>query len=108
MKKAAIALCGLLVAGYLWAQSATNTGQQVTSWTFTNFPLYGVEVTPADATALARPMAIRADADGAVTATCQGSSTAITLNLVAGEFFPCQVRIVADTGTDAITIHGFY
>jgi hypothetical protein len=73
--------------------------------------LYGVVVTPTDATALTRPMAIRVNADGAVSATCAGdgvSGTALTLTLVAGEFFPCQVIEVNNTGTDEITIHGFY
>jgi hypothetical protein len=88
-----------------------QTQGQADRWTLTNFPLYGAAVTPTDSLALNPPRSIRADADGAVTATCVGqgiSGTAITLNLVAGEFFPCQVIEVQDTGTDAITIHGFW
>ena len=94
-----------------FGQSSSNIGTVLPSWTLTGFPLYGVAVTPTDDTALAQPMTIRPDADGAVTATCAGqglAGTAITLTLVAGEFFPCQVIEVLDTGTDAITIHGFY
>lgn len=96
----------LAVAGYVGAQSTTTQY----AWQVTNFPLYGVAVTPSDDTDLDYAMAIRADADGAVTAACVGSGAAneITLNLVAGEFFPCQVIRVYDSGTDAITIHGFY
>jgi len=99
------------VAGYIHAQTSGNIGQTVPSWTYTNFPLYGAVVTPTDATALARPMSIRANTAGAVNATCVGdgvAGTALTLTLAAGEFFPCQVIEVNDTGTDAITIHGFY
>lgn len=105
------AVAAMLAAGVIYAQSASNQGSQVSSWTFTTFPLYGVAITPHDSTRLSQPMAARADADGAVTARCSGdgpSGTALTLNLVAGEFFPCQVIMVLDTGTDAITIHGFY
>jgi len=104
-------VAALLVGGSLFAQSANNIGAVVPTWTYTQFPLFGVVVTPTDATALARPMSIRVNADGAVNATCVGqgvSGTALTLTLVAGEFFPCQVIEVNDTGTDAITIHGFY
>ena len=101
----------VLAVGYLHAQSASNTGLRVQSWSYTNYPIYGVAITPHDTDELAFPMAIRPDADGAVTAVCSGNdavAAAITLTLVAGEFFPCQVIIVLDTGTDAITIHGFY
>ncbi len=101
----------LAVAGFALAQSAVNSGTTLPTWTYTNFPLYGTAVTPTDGAALSQPMSIRADANGAVSATCAGdgvSGTSLTLNLVAGEFFPCQVIEVNDTGTDAITIHGFY
>lgn len=100
-----------LVSVYLWAQSASNSGQPVATWSFTNFGLYGAVVTPADGTALDPPRTIRADAAGTVTATCAGNGlagTAITLELVAGEFFPCQVVELQATGTDANTFHGFY
>jgi hypothetical protein len=113
MKNVAIALCVIMLAaaaGRLYAQSAGNAGSQVSSWTYTAFPLYGAAVTPNDATRFA-PSNIRADADGAVTARCAGdgpTGTALTLNMVAGEFFPCQVIMVLDTGTDAIAIHRFY
>ena len=109
--KLTVAVLIAAFAGYVYAQTAGNTGQTVPSWVYTNFPLYGAVVTPTDATALARPMSIRANTAGAVSATCAGdgvSGTALTLTLVAGEFFPCQVIEVNDTGTDAITIHGFY
>lgn len=106
----ALGVATLALVSIAGAQSVQRQGV-VDRWAITNFPLFGVAVTPTDSTALAFPMAIRADADGTVTATCVGdglSGTAVTLNLVAGEFFPCQVIEVQDTGTDAITIHGFY
>ncbi len=99
-------LVGSLLAGQIGAQGSRTTGMQVT-----NFPLFGVAVTPSDATVFATPYAIRVDADGAVTARCAGQGAggqSITLEMVAGEFFPCQVVMVLDTGTDSITIHGFY
>jgi hypothetical protein len=99
---------GLSIAAVAWGQSAINNGTQVNTWTFTNFPIFGDEVTPHDTNFLARPTAIRVDADGEVTAACAGNQVSIALNLIAGEFFPCQVIRVYDTGTDAITIHGFY
>lgn len=106
----AVLVAALFVA-FAWGQSSRDPGAQQRTWTYTQFPIYGVAVTPADDTPLAFPMAIRVDADGQVTARCYGggiTGTAIVLNLVAGEFFPCQVISVEDTGTDAITIHGFY
>lgn len=104
-----LALLG--VVGWSWAQTLNVPVSTVSSWAYTNYPLYGVAITPTDSVALSAPMSIRPDADGAVTATCVGQGlggTAVTLNMVAGEFFPCQVIEVQDTGTDAITIHGFY
>ena len=105
-----VAALAAVLSVVAYAQTASNSGATLPSWTYTQFPLYGVVVTPTDSLAL-RPMAIRADADGAVSATCAGDGlggTSFTLELVAGEFFPCQVIEVNDTGTDAITIHGFY
>ncbi len=106
-----VALALLSLVGFVYAQSAINSGQVVNQWAYTNYPLYGVEVTPTDNTALDAPMTIRADAAGQVTARCVGNgigSTVITLNLDAGAFFPCQVITVEDTDTDSISIHGFY
>lgn len=99
-------LLGLLMASLA---GAAGTPDQF-AWQITNFPLYGGVVAQSDTVNLSRPTAIRVDADGAVTAACvgNGGDDEITLNLVAGEFFPCQVIRVYDTGTDAITIHGFY
>ena len=80
----------------------------VDDYNITAFPLFGAVVTPHDTNPLATPGMIRADAAGAVTATCAGNGATLTLNLAAGEFFPCIVSHVLDTGTDAITIHVFY
>jgi hypothetical protein len=101
----------LIIVGALLAGQISAQGSSTEKFTITNFPLFGAAITPSDATVLDPPRAIRADANGAVTARCAGqgrTGTAITLTLVAGEFFPCQVVMVLDTGTDAITIHGFY
>ena len=110
MKNLAIIVLAMLLAGIVGAQSVQSYGAQ-NAFSMTAFPLYGAAVTPHDSTVLTPPRQIRVNADGAVTARCAGQSPggqSITLTLVAGEFFPCQVVQVLDTGTDAITIHGFY
>lgn len=74
----------------------------------TGYPLNGVAVTPDDDNDLATPGYLRADVAGQVKCMPQIGSTAIIVNLAAGEFFPCMVRRVYDTGTDAITLHLFF
>jgi hypothetical protein len=107
MKNIAIVVLALLIAGVVGAQTVANRGT-VQTWTITNYPRQGVAVAEHDTNAVDPPMAIRADTAGAVTARCVDSASNITLNLVAGEFFPCQVDLLLDTGTDAIAFHGFY
>lgn len=91
----------------LFAQR-TAPVQEKAAYEVTMYPNYGVAITPHDTNLLTEVAAIRADSAGAVTARCVGSASTIVLNLAAGEFFPCVVNLVPDTGTDAITIHGFY
>lgn len=100
----------VLVATVALSQSTTSPPAPNPNYTITSFPLFGALVTPSDTVPLTTPGQIRADADGAVTAVCVGNVLAddITLALVAGEFFPCVVSYVLDTGTDAITLHVFY
>jgi hypothetical protein len=98
-----------LSASYLGAQSVRNYGTQ-SEFALTAYPLYGVAVAESDTTQWDPPIMVRADTAGAVTARCVGggaAATAIVLNLAAGEFIPCQVVMVLDTGTDAIAFHGF-
>ena len=77
-------------------------------WTLTGYPLHGSLVTPHDTNDLAVPGYVRANEAGDVTAIPFHGAAAITLALAAGEFFPCLVSRVLDTGTDPITIHVFY
>ena len=74
----------------------------------TGYPIHGEIVTPDDDADLPRPGYVRADAEGAVTVIPYGSTASISLTLVAGEFVPCLVKRVLDSGTDAITLHVFY
>lgn len=90
------------------ADRTAQTIQTVAQYTYAAFPLYGGLVTQSDVSNLPEPGFIRADADGAVTAICFGNTSEITLNLVKGEYFPCLVKKVLDTGTDAIVLHVFY
>lgn len=108
MRYLAVILLALLVAGAS-AQSAKTIAPN-DHYTITAFPLFGALVTPSDTVALSVPGAVRADADGAVTVVCVGNPIAspITLTMVAGEFVPCLVSYVFDTGTDGITLHVFY
>lgn len=94
----------------LGQSSSQNPGAQATEFTITNYPLYGTLAAQSDTANFNSPRALRADAAGAVTISCWNGTVAnsITLNLVAGEFVPCQVRRLWNTGTDAITIHMFY
>lgn len=109
MKKLILVAVALLVAGYAYAQgrSTRNIGQ-VGEFSITNFPIQGAVATQSDSVNFTAPSAIRADADGTVTVTCWASGNSITLELVAGEFVPCQVIRLWDTGTDAITLHRFW
>ena len=77
-------------------------------FSITGFPLYGVVVTPDDNQDLSMPGYIRVDTAGVITAQPYGGGDTIVCNLVAGEFFPCMVTRVYDTGTDDIVIHCFY
>lgn len=108
MRRVLIAALLMGVAVFASADRSAVRLQPVDQYAITSFPLYGSAVTPNDSADLAEPGFIRPDADGAVTATCFGSTSSITLNMVAGEYFPCLVKRVYDTGTDAITIHVFY
>lgn len=82
--------------------------QAVDQYSITGYPLYAAAVTPSDSADLAEPGFIRADAAGQVTVLCYGSTASVALNLVAGEFVPCLVKRVYDTGTDSIVLHVFY
>ena len=79
-------------------------------YTITGFPLKGAVVTPSDTDPLDFPGTVRVNADGQITVVPAGNAVAdtITLDLLAGEFVPCLVSHVMDTGTDAIVIHVFY
>ncbi len=103
-----IVLC--LVAMAALSQSSTTRIGVVDDYNITAYPLYGAVAVQHDTNPLAHPGMLRVDAAGAVTAVCWGNTLAqaITLNLVAGEFFPCVVTYLLDTGTAAITIHVFY
>lgn len=95
----------------LLAQSSSeNPGESVESYSVTNYPLYGTLAAQSDSADFNTPRALRADAAGQVTVSCWRGTVAnsIELNLAAGEFVPCQVRRLWDTGTDAIAIHMFY
>jgi len=105
---AALVALNLVAAGAIAQDRSTQTETKPYTWSIGGFPFYGALVTPNDSTDLPEPGYLRVDADGQVTAACVGNGTSLTLNLTAGEFFPCQVSRVFDTGTDAITIHVFY
>ena len=98
-----------LLAGVAISQSTSRIGK-VDDFSITSYPLYGEVAVQHDTNPLAHPGMLRANSAGAVTAACWGqpASQAITLTLAAGEFFPCMVMFLKDTGTDAITIHVFY
>lgn len=102
-------VCLILLSAVAFSQSTSRIGP-VDDFTITSYPLYGAVAVQHDTNPLAHPGMIRANSAGAVTAACYGQpvTDAITLNLVAGEFFPCVVMYLKDTGTDAITIHVFY
>lgn len=57
------------------------------------------EVTPV-------PKALRFNAAGAVKLLAMGSTTPVTITVAAGEVIPVRAKIVYDTDTDAIVIHG--
>jgi len=92
------------------AQQSANQLTAVDKFSIGGFPYYGATVTPNDSADLATPGFVRPDTAGAVTAACfgNGAGNQITLNLAAGETFPCLVSRVYDTGTDSITLHVFY
>lgn len=100
----------LFVAVIAYGQKSARQVGVVDEYNITSYPLYGGAVSESDTVDLTQPGFVRADAAGAVTAACVGNGVGnqITLNLVAGEFFPCMVVRVYDTGTDAITMHWFY
>lgn len=80
-----------------------------TIFAITGLPIHGVLVTPDDANDLDTSGYLRADTAGAVVAVPhEGDDTTITINLVAGEFFPCMVKRVHSTGTTATPLHLFY
>lgn len=90
-----------------------RTAKQLTPvdrFSITGYPYYGTSVTPSDAANLPKPGYVRANEAGQVTAAClgNGAGNQITLNLAAGQVFPCLVSRVYDTDTDAITLHVFY
>lgn len=97
-----------LFAPLAYADRSAVRIQAVDQYSISSYPLFGAAVTPNDSADLDEPGFIRADAAGQVTAICYGNSTSIVLNLAAGEFVPCLVRRVYDTGTDAIVLHVFY
>jgi hypothetical protein len=109
--RSAIILVLVLASGFLYAQgrSTQNIGQ-VGEFSITNFPILGALAAQSDTVNFTAPSALRVNADGAVTVTCWGNPDAnsITLTLAAGEFVPCQVKRLWDSGTDAITIHRFW
>lgn len=99
----------VFVVAAIFAQSTNRVGP-VDDYNITAYPLYGSLAIQHDTNPLANPGMIRPNVDAAVTAACWGNTVAqaITMNLVAGEFFPCVVGYLKDTGTDAVTIHIFY
>lgn len=103
-----------LASMYVWAQGTANFLDPVNQFSITGYPYYGALVSPNDSADLSRAGFVRADSAGQVTAECYGNGDAggdgdeITLNLAAGEFFPCMVVRVFDTNTDSITLHVFY
>lgn len=103
-------ICMLLaLAGSAFAQDrSTQTEEKPYTWSLGGFPFSGALVTPNDSADLPESGYIRVDAAGQVTAVCRGNGEQLTLNLLAGDFFPCQVSRVLDTGTDAIAIHVFF
>lgn len=110
VKKFAAVIVGLAIVATAVASQTVRYTTPVDHYSITGYPYYGAVVTPNDSTDVDPVGYIRADAAGAVTAACMGNGAGnqITLNLDAGDFFPCLVTRVYDTGTDAITIHIFY
>jgi hypothetical protein len=80
------------------------------SFTLTAFPLRMLLVVPNDATDFDEFGTVRADQAGTVTflPAHNAEGDAMTMTLAAGEYIPCLVRRVLDTGTDAITLHLVY
>ncbi len=89
-------------------QHLIEQGQVV--FAITGLPTHGELVTPDDATDLAKHGYLRADGAGTVRAVPAQSDdgSVINITLAAGEFFPCMVRRVHDTGTTATPLHLFY
>ncbi len=108
MSRLTAAIICMMVSSLAVADRSALRIEPNDEYTITSFPLYGAAVTPSDSADLSEPGFIRADAAGAVTLLCYGSTTSIALNLAAGEYAPCLVKRVYDTGTDAITIHVFF
>lgn len=79
-------------------------------FTFPAFPLRMLLVVPNDATDFDEYGTVRADQPGAVTflPAHNADGDEMTMTLAAGEYIPCLVRRVLDTGTDAITLHLVY
>jgi hypothetical protein len=80
------------------------------AFNFPSFPLRMVLITPSDTTDFSEFGTVRADEAGAVTflPAHPADSVAVTVNLAAGEYIPCLVRRVLDTGTDPIALHLSY
>jgi hypothetical protein len=110
MKRLALLILSIGLVVVASAQQTAEQYTQVRHLAIGGFPYYGAAVTPSDTTSLSPPGYVRADAAGAVTAACNGNGIGnqITLNLAAGEFFPCLVVRVYDTNTDDINLHVFY
>ncbi len=79
-----------------------------THFSITGFPIHGELITPHDSNDLKTAGYIRADAAGTIKAMPYVGGNAITLNLVAGEFFPCMVKRVYATDTSATPLHLFF
>lgn len=52
------------------------------------------------------PKALRFDAAGVVKLRAIDSSADATINVAAGEVLPVRVKLIYDTGSDSIVIHG--
>lgn len=110
MRKYLLGLVALFAAATVYSDTTPQYIRRPTDYVYTSYPMYMAVVTPSDSTDLPNRGTVRADTAGAVTVICSGNADGetVTLNLAAGEFVPCIVRRVLDTGTDAITIHISY
>lgn len=74
------------------------------------YPAHAAVVTPHDTNDLDQPGYVRANDAGDIAAIPYGSpnNAVVTITLAAGEFYPCLVKRVRNTGTTVTTIHVFY